>query len=170
MIDKLTGLPNRAKCDQLISNYGNNKLPNDLVCICFDLNNIKIINDTYGHSAGDRLIQDFGQILKEISEGYGFVGRNGGDEFIAFFENTKLEIIDKYIENLNSKIDVYNNTYNNNIKIEYAYGAVSSNSYKVNSVFNMLNLAGRSMYDNKHKNKEFYLNNEDGSNVNSQVP
>ena len=55
--DARTGLPNRSACKEILNN--NEIISSPTACIVFDLNNLKFINDTMGHSAGDRLIVKF---------------------------------------------------------------------------------------------------------------
>ena len=84
-IDPDTKLPNRAYCSKVITDYQKMDTLPKMVCVYFDLNNLKKTNDTLGHEAGDKLIAAFGRILKETSKSYGFMSRNGGDEFVGFF-------------------------------------------------------------------------------------
>ena len=49
----------------------------------FDLDDLKQINDTYGHEYGDRLIKKFGTLLSERTRSCDILARFGGDEFIA---------------------------------------------------------------------------------------
>jgi diguanylate cyclase (GGDEF)-like protein len=49
-----------------------------------DVDNLKYINDKYGHSAGDQLIREFATTLKDVLKGKGLAFRKGGDEFIVF--------------------------------------------------------------------------------------
>ena len=59
------------------------------------LNNLKIINDTKGHSKGDQLIFNFARLLRNVIPKEAFVGRYGGDEFMVVIYNTsKMEIED----------------------------------------------------------------------------
>ena len=60
----------------------------------FDLNNLKRANDTYGHAVGDQLITNFARLLRNAIPAKDFVGRYGGDEFIAIItQTTKKEIL-----------------------------------------------------------------------------
>ena len=62
--------------------------------IMFDLNNLKRANDTYGHAVGDQLITNFARLLRNAIPAKDFVGRYGGDEFIAIItQTTKKEIL-----------------------------------------------------------------------------
>lgn len=69
-------------------------------CIMFDLNNLKTVNDTMGHSAGDRLIMDFAKLLHSVIPEKDFVGRYGGDEFMAVIYHTSKTEIEELLKNL----------------------------------------------------------------------
>ena len=62
--DAHTGLPNKDACELLLNTP--EKVKESTACMMFDLNNLKIVNDTMGHSAGDRLIMDFAQLLRSV--------------------------------------------------------------------------------------------------------
>lgn len=57
-----------------------------------DVNNFKYINDTYGHLAGDEVLQEVGKILQSATEGRGAVVRYGGDEFVILLEGDHREM------------------------------------------------------------------------------
>lgn len=85
--DQLTGLSTRAvllrKMEQFISN------PNDCIAVVFiDLDDLKRINDNFGHEGGDFALIHFAQVLKEYEKKYdGIAARYGGDEFILTFHS-----------------------------------------------------------------------------------
>ena len=85
--DPLSGIPNRFSCDALIEKYLDQALPSDIGCIMFELSNVSDINRLYGHAEGNALIKDFSNILKMASVDLCFIGRNGGNKFMALFEN-----------------------------------------------------------------------------------
>ena len=64
-----------------------------------DLDHFKKINDTYGHTAGDRVLQHFSQILQESVRGNDFVVRYGGEEFLLFLGGSSKEEALKIVEN-----------------------------------------------------------------------
>ncbi|MEB3288926.1 MAG: sensor domain-containing diguanylate cyclase [Leptolyngbya sp.] len=83
--DALTGLYNRRGWDQLLAeeeescaNYG---FPACVVVI--DLDNLKTVNDTLGHTAGDLLIQQTSEILRQETRRHDIIARIGGDEFVV---------------------------------------------------------------------------------------
>lgn len=64
----------------------------------FDLNNLKFINDTMGHSAGDRLIVKFAGLLRRVFPEKDFVGRYGGDEFMVVIYDTDKAEVDEILK------------------------------------------------------------------------
>ena len=56
--------------------------------VFIDLDNFKYYNDTFGHEAGDLLIQKFGELLRKVFRKVDFISRFGGDEFVALLPNT----------------------------------------------------------------------------------
>ena len=62
--DAHTGLPNKDACEELLNNK--EKVSEHTACLMFDLNNLKIINDTKGHSKGDQLIFNFAHLLRRV--------------------------------------------------------------------------------------------------------
>jgi diguanylate cyclase (GGDEF)-like protein len=89
--DKLTGLPNRRlfldRLNQLIRFSHLNQ--QSFALFFMDLDNFKYINDSLGHEAGDKLLIQIAQKLKEIFRTSDMVARLGGDEFTIIIENTK---------------------------------------------------------------------------------
>ncbi len=124
-IDIHTGLPNKSKCHEMIKgvNFSNSKS----AVIMFDLNYLKKVNDTLGHVAGDTLIQNFANLLREeLPQNY-FIGRFGGDEFIAIVNGVEESQIESDLIRLSEKIHKFNE-FSYQIPISYAYGyAVSLN-------------------------------------------
>ncbi|MEH2229093.1 MAG: EAL domain-containing protein [Nostoc sp.] len=81
--DLLTGLPNRLLFNELLSKTLPNATRNgeSLAVIFLDLDRFKVINDTLGHTLGDKLLQSVSQRLKDSLRGGDTVARWGGDEF-----------------------------------------------------------------------------------------
>ena len=91
--DPLTGLPNRALVYELGAQLlASAKRHGDRIAILFfDLDRFKPINDTYGHTIGDRMLQQVGQRLKDGLRGNDLVGRLGGDEFVAILADIRTD-------------------------------------------------------------------------------
>ena len=82
--DNLTTLGNRQYLQRKL-NILDSKNNKNYAVIFIDINDLKYANDTFGHEAGDQLIKMVASSIKDAMEdsSYGFVGRNGGDEFIC---------------------------------------------------------------------------------------
>ncbi|SIT35728.1 Diguanylate cyclase/phosphodiesterase [Paraburkholderia ribeironis] len=84
--DSLTGLPNRARISELLlERTGTNGVYHDrkFAVLLIDLDGFKAINDSLGHAAGDQILQEAANRLREILPGGDLVGRLAGDEFVA---------------------------------------------------------------------------------------
>jgi diguanylate cyclase (GGDEF)-like protein len=86
--DSLTGLPNRAlildRAEQMLARARREHLP--VAALFLDLDGFKDVNDTHGHSAGDRLLQEVAQRISASLRPQDTAGRLGGDEFVVLVE------------------------------------------------------------------------------------
>jgi diguanylate cyclase (GGDEF)-like protein len=87
--DELTGLPNRALVEQWIARMADEpSLSGAGIAVIFlDLDRFKLVNDTFGHSHGDLLLNQVAQRLETIVGHKGIVARIGGDEFVIVLAN-----------------------------------------------------------------------------------
>lgn len=88
--DQLTGCENRRAFDQKLESYCGDHgggILTGLAMAMFDSNNLKVVNDTYGHARGDQLIIDTAAALRRYLGNFGTVYRIGGDEFVAVCDN-----------------------------------------------------------------------------------
>ena len=83
-IDKLTGFLNKASAAQVIGEVCKNDVG---VLLMIDLDSFKLVNDIHGHDAGDEVLRRFADVIRHNTRSEDIVGRNGGDEFIAFCRN-----------------------------------------------------------------------------------
>jgi len=82
--DDLTGLFNRRQFMHTITNFAYKEIP-DLsgFAICLvDIDKFKLINDTYGHQAGDHVLKQFSEVVKKCLRSNDVVARYGGEEFV----------------------------------------------------------------------------------------
>ncbi|QWT18872.1 diguanylate cyclase [Bacillus sp. NP157] len=87
LTDPLTGLPNRLAYEQRVAELevqvGEGQA---IACIgAFDIDHFKVINDSFGHGAGDAVLRIVGTTLARELEGRAFVARYGGEEFVVVF-------------------------------------------------------------------------------------
>jgi diguanylate cyclase (GGDEF)-like protein len=85
MVDPLTGLYNRRFAEQRLAAEvaRSERKGHPLTILTLDLNNFKEINDTYGHPAGDLVLQKFAAHLNDVIRGGDLAVRLGGDEFLV---------------------------------------------------------------------------------------
>ena len=83
--DKLTGLPNRAYLNEKLALEISKIYTEDAagMVLFIDLDDLKIVNETFGHTYGDALIIEAGKRIKEVVGDNAFVARVGGDEFLT---------------------------------------------------------------------------------------
>ncbi len=87
--DYLTGLLNRRGLTAAVESLGEADAP--LAVYLFDLDNLKEINDTFGHGAGDRVLQEFSRLLALHTRGSDILSRFGGDEFVVIMKQMGAE-------------------------------------------------------------------------------
>lgn len=89
--DQLTGLPNRGLMQELISHaLAGSDRRGTLVAVLFvDLDRFKAVNDTYGHQAGDHVLQVVAQRMQKVLRAGDSVGRISGDEFLVVCEDIR---------------------------------------------------------------------------------
>jgi diguanylate cyclase (GGDEF)-like protein len=153
-VDYLTQIPNRTKCEETSEQYDKDKPIENIAVFMFDMNNLKTVNDKLGHKAGDNLIKEFAECLSKWADGYGFVGRFGGDEFLGIFEGTELEGAKEHLRRLQAIVDERNARYSSAIdQISYAHGFTIGN-LAINDMELLTLDADRAMYDRKRQMKE----------------
>ena len=149
--DELTNLYNRRYCAELLNKYDAEER-NQYAIVCFDLNDLKKVNDTLGHVQGDNLIQNAARLIYDVFHKNSTVGRMGGDEFIAIVSCTETEVMNDLLEQLEQKMkDV-----NQNIKefeVSLAYGYAFSTELKEIESEKVYQMADGRMYEKKKQMK-----------------
>jgi len=102
MIDPLTGLYNRRFAEQRLASEvaRSERRGHPLTVLALDLNNFKEINDTYGHPAGDLVLQEFASRLNKVIRGSDLAVRLGGDEFLVVLPECTLDQLKLVMERL----------------------------------------------------------------------
>ena len=150
-IDKHTGLPNKNRCEQIIEDE--TPLDKSTALFMFDLNNLKFINDSLGHEEGDKLILNFSKLIRDNIDAKYFVGRYGGDEFIALIPETTLEELPKLAAKVKQATIKYNEV-NVILPISYAVGYALSSEIDNPLMKELLAEADKRMYINKQETKK----------------
>lgn len=87
LVDTLTGCASRAGLrEALLTRFGMAKAGFSVAVV--DINDLKMVNDRYGHQVGDLLIQNVGMALNKVTRGIDCTARIGGDEFFVVLDAT----------------------------------------------------------------------------------
>lgn len=150
--DDLTLLPNRRFCSEHMQKITES---NDLnyAVMCFDLNNLKVINDTYGHTQGDLLIKCAADVLSKSFASHGVVGRMGGDEFIAILNTSDQKVIEKLIDQFHNNIAIKNREQQD-LDLSISCGYTICGEGDIHNIEKLYRIADVRMYENKKLYKE----------------
>ncbi|CAH1537333.1 Diguanylate cyclase [Vibrio jasicida] len=143
--DNLTGLRNRRA---LHVKYRQG-VPKDLVILYLDINQFKQINDTYGHRAGDRVLQLLSLKVHRVWAGRSY--RIGGDEFILLGYPTEVQL-QRAMEEL-SLLDVKDEALNRLSEVTISVG-VSAKRERSVSLEQAMHLADENMYSSKQASRD----------------
>lgn len=143
-LDEATGLPNKNKCEEILTLEAEQNMA---ICV-FDLNNLRIINNQQGHERGDLYIRSFAKSLRKGVDENQFVGRCGGDEFIAFFKNVTKEDVKRNLENIKKECAKCSE-----IPLSYAAGFAYSNDFSTLTMRELFCQADKNMYIDKNQAK-----------------
>ncbi len=150
--DPLTKLLNRSLLEETLSNITEQPInqQSTTVILCFDLDNFKYINDTFGHNIGDRALINLAKLLKKNIKSDDKIFRLGGEEFLAVLHDISIEEAKHLAEIIRSQIEQANLINNNHIVTSSVGMAV----YKQDENWNQwLKRADDAMYQAKQNGK-----------------
>jgi len=152
--DVLTGLANRRAFDIVVNKeIERNKRNNQSLVICiFDLDNFKIINDEFGHDAGDIVLKSIGKLLLDCLRDNDFPARWGGEEFCLLFPETDTDEALKVVNRVRELIAGMEwQIGEKTIKITASFGlAVWKKNHSFNMVFKQ---ADKALYQAKQEGR-----------------
>ena len=150
--DELTGLANRYRMEEVMDSIDENK--DEFLVINFDLNNLKTVNDTMGHIAGDIYIKTFGSILLDTFGDVATVSRTGGDEFAVVISKIAdmNSSLDDMLNEMNQKI-TQANVEHENWDMSVAYGVARYDESDCDDVRRAFKVADNRMYEMKKNMK-----------------
>ncbi len=145
--DGLTGAFNRVAYKNDLIKFDEEKAL-DFSCVYVDVNELHLINNKFGHAAGDEMLLYIANTLKEVFYGHK-VYRVGGDEFLVFCQRTEQESVKKSVELLNE----YLKPRNYHVAVGVSYRTQNTNTEE------MVKEAEVRMYEAK---AQYYQNKEEG--------
>lgn len=144
MQDVLTGLQNRLALRRDYNLYKNRELS----VMMLDLDNFKIINDTYGHTEGDKVLQKTGMLLSNTF-GKDCCYRYGGDEFLVICPDlSEAEFKEKLNIMMKSKPSF--NINGISVNVEFSFGYVHDTVKDIRDLRQFFSLADMRMYESKN--------------------
>ncbi|MFW6268510.1 MAG: PAS domain S-box protein [Bacillota bacterium] len=151
--DSLTDLYNRTYLEEEIERLDvPRQMPLSLIMV--DLNGLKLINDSYGHKKGDKLLQKTAQILEDSCREEEIVGRWGGDEFIIVLPETT----QKNAQKISKRIKKKARKVEGDIPISIAAGTGTKEKAS-EDIYKVLQKAENNMYDDKMTNSHSVKSN-----------
>ena len=155
-MDTMTGVLNRrAGITKLEGIFNKSKQYGEKISICFiDINGLKDVNDTLGHSAGDELIKTSIDVLKKSIRDKDFIIRLGGDEFLIVFPKTEANYAEDAWDRAVIGFDKINNEENREYLISISHGIAEYTAQAKNYLDELISEADKKMYDEKRQIKK----------------
>lgn len=145
--DEMTGLYNKNKYLNMISNEYSQI---DKVAVIFmDVNNLKVINDQFGHGKGDELIANVGRCIMNLTDINRKAYRIGGDEFVIIIKNPQSDEVEKVIKKWQELSGSM--LQSTSMELSVAIGYASGHGKDIEKVIKQ---ADKCMYINKKKHKK----------------
>lgn len=161
--DVLTGVYNRNGLNQKLPNIMDVAIKErkKLLTVMADLDNLKEINDNFGHMEGDNVITVVANAIQSCLVGNEVSARIGGDEFLVIgtYDDT-ITSPEKFIQRVDKFISKYNINSMKPYKIQISMGAFGNYVNENTDINVMIDYADRIMYKNKALNKQIYNRNE----------
>jgi diguanylate cyclase (GGDEF)-like protein/PAS domain S-box-containing protein len=151
LTDELTGVFNRRGFITLAEQQLRmaKRLKKGAFMLYADLDDLKLINDTYGHNEGSSVLVDVARTLKSTYRESDIVARIGGDEFVVFPVGTYNEHVNVITERLKKNIEDYNAKKLRKYEISISYGVTYCDPQSGQSIEDLLESADMEMYKQK---------------------
>lgn len=158
--DFLTKLYNRRGFEQFSDEeFAESKKHNiKTMTLSIDMDNLKYINDVYGHSHGDLALQTIADAMRQACSGCEICARIGGDEFAVFGYDYSEEKAKQYTENFLQYLKDFNAQSNLPYCVNASFGYTISDPSLSISRENYMKISDDLLYQNKRKRKEKYGN------------
>lgn len=144
--DPLSGIPNRFSCDTIIEKYHDKPLPDNLTCVMMELSNLPSVNELYDHTTGNVLLKDFSTILSASALSLCFVGRNGGNKFLAIFESCTDDQLNTFLARVADRVKQHNQSPSA-ISIEYRTGIAKNSEEHLSKITQLIALAHNRIFE-----------------------
>ncbi len=148
--DSLTGLKNRRAfeihLDKVVKSCAKT-LEAHVLCY-IDLDRFKVINDTCGHNAGDNLLRQIGNVMKQVVRKNDYVARLGGDEFAILLNNISIDDAKRLADKIQTSIEKFSFRWNDRVfKVGASFGlvAIDANTNNIDKILQTADNACRAV-------------------------
>ena len=157
LVDELTGLPNRRGFITLSEQALKvaTRTYRDVLMMFIDVDDLKSINDTWGHLAGDRALIDTARVLKESFRDADIVARLGGDEFVALINVDSDQTAELIITRIQTRVEKHNKNTERGHPLSLSVGAVRAKAEGA-VLADLLAEADAALYDQKRARGRAY--------------
>ena len=145
--DELTGAFNRTYFEEYVKNLKPEMFPVSIISA--DCDNLKMINDRYGHMVGDEYIRMSVTLMRSVLPNNNTICRTGGDEFVVFLPGVSADTSRLYVNMLNDMEDIFSIR---ECKLSVSFGT-STIDYPDDSIEASISLSDAEMYKVKKKKK-----------------
>lgn len=149
--DIMTGIYNRESGMRFLSDITKSKAPENFpFAFCFiDIDNLKEVNDTYGHTEGDKLVVTIVEAIKQSIRSQDVFARLGGDEFMLLFKACSQKNAERKIGKISKELDDINQSGKYPYKLSISIGILEVKSNRKYDVDDILVIADERMYMDK---------------------
>lgn len=154
--DFLTGVQNRNSFELSLGNLEKTQEEKNAALLSADMDCLKHVNDTYGHSAGDEYIRFGCRVIQEVIPDSGILYRIGGDEFAVLLRNTSKEEARVMAEEIQEVLKRENKKSNNDMteKRGMSIGYAAFDPKTDTTLYDTLKRADKIMYEQKQHKKD----------------
>ncbi|NNE38337.1 MAG: GGDEF domain-containing protein, partial [Gammaproteobacteria bacterium] len=149
--DELTGMHNRRSLVSALENEVERALRTDkpFALMQVDADNLKSINDTHGHEAGDKLLKHISSILEESCRSYDVLARVGGDEFVVVLPGINTESANAIAERIRTAVENSSFDYKGSQVTSTVSIGLASFPETSNNIDELMDKADKAMYQSK---------------------
>ena len=146
--DALTGIANRYSVDAYIGQFLGKPVHEDMGVVTFEMTSLGDINKAQGHSGGDLAIQAFASLLQNAAAGACFIGRNGGNKFVAIFRDCTDARLERFLAAVESLTEERNAAHPD-APLRYSTGTAFNEGDEAGTVNELVALSDRRAWQNK---------------------
>jgi two-component system cell cycle response regulator len=158
LVDELTGIYNRRGFMTIAHQQAKlaQRTQSHWMIVFADVDELKKINDTYGHAEGDQALRDVARLLKSTFRESDVIARIGGDEFAVLAYAATETVAKSFVRRLQNMVDTLNGTQGRKYKLTISLGLAHYDPHAPHRVEEVLAQADAAMYEQKRKQKDSF--------------